>query len=165
MTLGGTHIGVEHTEAVPQNKAHSTVLREAGYGPKVHFLSKHRPGEAKQTAAELISKIEANDSGGGWIGDSVEREWMDAMCHFISLKLEKLTSSGFERFDQDWLLIYDNWSLPALDREAAVPLLCERAGEEGALREFNSIFILTGPQLCELSNEGWSLRDINDLWR
>lgn len=164
MTLGSRQIGIEHTEAVPQNEAHRTVLSEAGYGPKVRFISNHRPGEARKPAGRLISELEANNGGDGWAGDSVEREWARAMNHFISRKISKLKAKGFERFDEDWLLIYDNWSLPALERETAVRMLFQSAGAEGTLGEFSSIFVLTGPYLCEVSKKGWAFKDINDLW-
>ena len=74
LTLDTKQIGIEHTEAVSQNEAHETVLREKGEGPDVYFISHHHPGEPKKTAKELKEEIEANDDGKAWCGDSVERE-------------------------------------------------------------------------------------------
>jgi hypothetical protein len=45
LKMGKYSIGIEHTEAVPQNEAHASVLRHAGHGPDVYFLGRHVPGE------------------------------------------------------------------------------------------------------------------------
>jgi len=105
LTLGAMQIGIEHTEAVPQNEAHKTVLREKGNGADVFFISHHQPGETKKSVKDLVEEIEANQPGDGWVGDSVETEWADAMFHFIERKVAKLRKDEFERFEQDWLLI------------------------------------------------------------
>jgi len=164
LSMASCQIGIEHTEAVPQNEAHKTVLREKGHGPEMHFLSRSDPGETKKTAKDLIREIEANDAGEGWAGDSVEREWVEAIFYFVKQKVDKLLKDGFEKFDKDWLLIYDNWSLPALDREKAVPLLLSHINSGGVLQEFDFIFVLTGPHLCAVSRGGIRLYDTNDIW-
>jgi hypothetical protein len=164
LTLDTEQIGIEHTEAVPQNEAHRTVLREKGNGPDVFFISHHQPGEPKKSAKELIEEIEANHAGDGWAGDSVEREWADAMFHFIKQKVATLRKDEFERFEQDWLLIYDNWSLPALDRRKATPFLHKLVNEREVLHEVARIYIITGQYLCQVASAGIQLFDINDLW-
>ena len=157
-------IGIEHTEAVPQNEAHKTVLRENEGGSEVYFISHHKPGETKKTAKHLKKEIEENRAGSGWAGDSVEREWSEAMFHFINTKIDTLMKEGFERFDKDWLLIYDNWSLPALDHENAVPFLLKLSTDNGCFEKFDHIYIITGDLLCEFSSTGVTLHEINDLW-
>jgi len=164
LTLDTKQIGIEHTEAVSQNEAHETVLREKGEGPDVYFISHHHPGEPKKTAKELKEEIEANDDGKAWCGDSVEREWAEAMFHFIEKKVATLLKDGFERFEKDWLLIYDNWSLPALDRHKAAPFLLNLVTENKVLHEFDPIYIITGQYLCEVASTGIQFYDINDLW-
>jgi len=164
LTLDTKQIGIEHTEAVPQNEAHKTVLREKGNGPDVYFISHHHSGEPKKAAKELIEEIEANHGGAGWAGDSVEREWADAMFHFIEQKVATLLKDGFEWFEKDWLLIYDNWSLPALDRHKAAPFLLNLVTESEVLHEFERIYIITGQYLCEVASTGIQFYDINDLW-
>ena len=154
LTLCAEQIGIEHTEAVPQNEAHRTVLREKENGPDVYFISHHQRGEPKKFAKELIEEIEANQAGAGWAGDSVEREWADAMFHFIEQKVATLLKKGFERFEQDWLLIYDNWSLPALDRHKAAFFLQKLVNESEVPHEFARIYIITGQYLCEVASAG-----------
>ena len=165
LTLETMQIGIEHTEAVPQNEAHKAMLRQKGNGPDVFFISHHQPGESKKSAKELIEEIEANQSGDGWDGDSVEREWADAMAHFIEQKVATLRKDGFEKFEQDWLLIYDNWPLPAVDRRNAANLLQKLINASGVLSEFARIYIITGKYVLEVSNEQTQLYEINDLWK
>ncbi|HLA04869.1 MAG TPA: hypothetical protein VJZ16_02685 [Syntrophales bacterium] len=164
LTLDTAQIGIEHTEAVPQNEAHRTVLREQGNGPDVFFISHHRPGETKKSAKKLVEEIEVNQAGDGWVSDSVETEWADAMSHFMKQKLATLQKEGFERFEQDWLLIYDNWPLPALDRRKAANFLQTLVNESAVLKEFARIYIITGKFILEISNERIQLFEINDLW-
>jgi hypothetical protein len=161
----GLEIGIEHTEAVPQNEAHETVLRDKVGGPEMYFISRHQPGESKKSAKELIKEIQANHSGPGWEGDSVEREWSDAMLHFVKGKIEILSKAGFEKFKHNWLLMYDNWSLPALDREKAAQFLLSKLTESNCLGIFGSVFIITGDRICEFSNAGMVQHEINNLWK
>ena len=165
LTLNAAQIGIEHTEAVPQNEAHRTVLREEGNSPGVFFISHHQPGETKKPRKELVEEIEANRSGDGWVGDSVETEWADAMFHFIKQKVATLQKDGFERFEQDWLLIYDNWPLPALDRRKAANFLQNLVNESTVLNEFTRIYVITGKYISEVSSEQIQLFEINDLWK
>ncbi|MBK1675039.1 hypothetical protein CKO35_17530 [Ectothiorhodospira shaposhnikovii] len=83
LKVSGREIGIEHTEAVPQNEAHKAVLRDRVDGPEVYFISRHQPGEPSKRAKHLIEEIKANHAGSGWEGDSVEREWSEAMLHFV----------------------------------------------------------------------------------
>ena len=96
---------------------------EKGNEQNVYFISRHLPGESKKERKELLKEIETNNSGTGWAGDAVESEWADAILSSIKKKKTKLSMEGFKRFDEDWLLIYDNWSLPALDRQKAALFL------------------------------------------
>lgn len=163
LKASGVHIGIEHTEAVPQNEAYKTVLRDKVDGPEVHFISHHQPGEPKKPAKELIEEIQANNSGPGWAGDSVEREWSEAMFHFVKSKIETLAKEGFEKFELNWLLIYENWNLPALDREKAVQFLLLKIIKSNCYDNFDSVYIITGNLVCDFSSTGIVQHEINDL--
>lgn len=165
LKANGIEVGIEHTEAVPQNEAHKTALRDKVDGPEVHFISHNQPGEPKKTAKELIEEIQANHSGSGWAGDSVEREWSEAMHHFVKGKMETFEKEGFEKFKQNWLLIYDNWSLPALDREKAAQFLLPKLIESDSFNSFGIVYIITGDLVCEFSITGIVQHHTNELWK
>lgn len=111
-------IGVEVVEAVSPNTASMDHLRETepdlwrypGETAGIYFSRKAVPGEEKLPAAALRELIADNEPGDGWGGTGVE-EWTDAICHFALLKVRK--AQGYDQFDQNWLLIYDNWDVPA----------------------------------------------------
>lgn len=163
-SMSQKRIGIEHTEAVPQNEAQKAFLREKGHGPDVHFVSRHKPGESEKKAKQLIKEIDADEAGDGWVGDSVEREWADAINHFVLEKKLKIAKDGFDRYDENWLLVYDNWPLPVVNREKASRILHPVLLDSGAFEDFNLIFVMSDKYLIEFSSAGDTLHEVNDLW-
>ena len=161
LSMGTNEIGIEHIEAVPENEAHKVALREQGFGHEVYYLSPGAFGERKKSAHELIQEMEANNLGEGWIGDSVEREWTQAMSDCIQKKIDALHKNGFSRFNDNWLLIYDNLSLPYLQIKEATALLAQNANKNLFLYNFSHIFILLKEKfLCELSGQNCTVTKI-----
>ncbi|MFO1152645.1 MAG: hypothetical protein U1E42_03110 [Rhodospirillales bacterium] len=160
LTLGTTCIGIEITEAVPKNDAHKTAIRNENGPHGWHYISRYSPGEAKKTRKKLCQEIKDNEPGNGWSGDSVEREWAEAMAYFIGQKTDKLRMQYFNRFNEDWLLIYDNWPLPDVDIELAAQYLCSIAGS----CEFSYVYILSGENLLEVSSLKWRRFEVKNLW-
>ena len=115
LVMGNKNIGLEHTEAVPQNEARKEFLREKNNGLKTWFISPVSPDEPPKSRQELMREIEENNHGDGWEGSSPEIAWTEAMLHFVRHKLGITRKAGYDRFDENWLLIYNNWSLPALN--------------------------------------------------
>jgi len=142
-------VGIEHTEAVPENVARAEFLREKGLGPDVYFPPHVVPGESRKTAAELRSEIEANAPGTGWVGDSPQRQWATAMAHCIKEKLPKATADGFVRYPANWLIVYDNWPLPAVNYAKAASYLAPLLADMNAFSVFNAIFIHDDSKMCE----------------
>lgn len=167
LTSNGVQIGIEHTEAVPENEAHKDALRKKGNGPDAYFIQLHHPGERKKSKKELTAEIKANPLGDGWRGDKPEREWAGAIIHFIDKKVKSMHKDGFERFEQNWLLIYDNW-IPRPNLYKAVSFLQERVIEQKALCKFERLYVLNDRYLCEfnceLNHVPIEIFDINDLW-
>lgn len=143
-------VGIEHTEAVPENVARGEFLREKGLGPEVYFTLRATPGEPRKSAAELREEIEADEPGSGWAGDSAEREWATAMAHFVIKKISKATAPDFARHPENWLMIYDNWPLPHIDFAKAASLLYPLLREIKAFATFDAIFVMDDQQMCEL---------------
>lgn len=165
LSCGERKIGIEHAEVVAQNEAHKTVLREKGNGSDVYFIAHAQPGESKKKAKELIEEIKANNGSEGWDGDSVEREWAAAMFHFVKQKEHGIRKEGFDRFGEDWLLMYDNWSLPALRIEAAVRSFFDLYKNKQSAKEFVRIFVISSDYLCEISLDKGQFYKVNNLWK
>lgn len=150
LAMPGTDVGIEHTEAVPENIARADFLREKeGLGPDVYFTPHVLPGEPRKTADELRREIEADESGSGWCGDSPEREWAAAMAHHVKEKMPKATADGFVRYPANWLIVYDNWPLPAIDYSKAATYLAPLLAEMGAFSVFDTIFVHDDSHMCE----------------
>lgn len=152
LTMENREIGIEVTEAVPENRVRASIFREKGLGPQVHFLQKHRPGESRLSKNEILSEINQGRAGAPWVGNEVEVKWAEVMLHFIKRKVKRLNQPGFTKHKENWLLIYNNWPLPGLHHEEASSLLKNSCGVEGLLSEFNRIFVLDSKFLCEISH-------------
>jgi len=150
LEMPGSEVGIEHTEAVPENMANADFLREKeGLGPEVYFIPHARPGEPKKAADELRHEIEADKPGSGWCGDSPEREWAAAMAHYVEKKIPKAAADGFVRYPANWLIVYDNWPLPHIDYFKAATYLAPLLAAMRAFSVFDAIFVHDDSHMCE----------------
>ncbi len=156
-------IGVEHTEAVPQNAAKEAFLRESGIGPETHYVRPAAIGERAKGSKEIRAEIEADKMGEGWMGDSAERSWVDAMAQFVSDKIQSAHSPDYTRFDRTWLVIYDNWPAPILNQAKAVPLLTAELVKLATWSVFERVFILDESVLLEIEQTAVRVHCVNHL--
>ncbi len=81
--------------------------------------SLYKWGTAGRTRRQMADEAARTKlTGYGWVGDSVERQFAAMAADIVSSKSAKLLD-GYERFDCDSLLIYQNQTLPCLDIEGA----------------------------------------------
>lgn len=154
-------IGIEHTEAVPQNAAKEASLRGRGIGPEAYYVRPAAIGERAKGSKEIRAEIEADKMGEGWIGDSAERSWVEAMIHFVSNKIRSARSPDYARFDRTWLVIYDNWPAPILNHAKAVPLLIAELAKLATWSVFERVFILDESVLLEIEQTAVHARCVN----
>jgi hypothetical protein len=152
LSFDGTSIGIELTEAVPENVARASVLRESGLGPSVYFIPRALPGEHTRSTAALRQEIELDRPSPPWMGDAPEREWADAMLYFASAKVEKTRKPGFTLHPVNWLLIYDNWPLPSVQHSKASSIFAVKCSDAGVLATFDRVFVLDSKVLCEVGS-------------
>jgi len=166
LTMNQQVVGIEHTEAVSQNASHKAALREDGIGGRLSFITRHKPGERVKKGKDLEKEIEENKAGDGWEGDSVERDWAEAMECFVSDKRGSMQKAGFSLFDENWLLIYDNWrtQLPTVHLEEAAHRLFLGMKEDGIFDKLNRIFVMSGEYFIEFSLADVELHEVNNLW-
>jgi hypothetical protein len=163
LEFGQRKVGIEATEAVPENDAAIDAYRENKEIDGLFFLKRHLPGDAKLRGADLKQEASSDDPGNVWGGDSVEREWAGAMKSFVIGKVAKSKKPDFDLFEKNWLLMYDNWPLPALDQAVAVKKLFESITVE-EYWPFENIFIECSSQFWALNRNGYYSRLINNLW-
>ena len=150
VTIDKRSIGIEITEAVPENVARASVLRQSGVDPDVHFIPHARPGESPRSTAALRREIELDAPGSPWVGNQPEREWAEAMLHFAAIKVQKAQKPGFTKHPLNWLLIYDNWPLPGVRHPAASSILAGKCAEASIFATFDRVFVLDSKLLCEV---------------
>lgn len=147
----GDQIGIEHTEVVPENHARQSVLRESGQGPDVYFIRPAVPGEPRKSTARLRREIADDASGSAWVGDSPERQWAGAVAYCIARKTVAARRPGFRLFERNWLLLYEQWPLPAVDAERAASLLRETPELQQVFEAFDRIYVLDDQTLWEFT--------------
>lgn len=109
-----TEIGLEHTEATNENLTQERILRAEGHGPDVHFVSPASIRDTVKKKNQILGEILADEPEPPWCGDFTERNWVEAMAHFINKKSASACKNGYQRYGDNRLMIYDNWPAPAL---------------------------------------------------
>ena len=149
LQMANLDVGIEHVEAVPENHVRASIFRQKGDGPQVHLLEKHLPGELRRSKNAILNDIIRDKASPPWVGNEVEVEWARVMLHFIDSKVQIINKSGFTKFEENWLLIYNNWPLPRVHHEEACLLLTDSFPNKVLPSEFNRVFILDSKVLCE----------------
>ncbi|HHH9444533.1 TPA: hypothetical protein ACP32N_006539 [Pseudomonas aeruginosa] len=159
-------IGVEIMEAVSPTTASLDALRARTPGaPDITWARNEVPG-APQLPAKTQKKIIENEirlhqdestrhllGGDGFAGDGAV-QWANAMAHFVSLKMGLSQKDGFGRYNQNWVLLYDNWEEPARNVPRADDQLQEVLQEIGAFAIFDLVLILDEQSLAGFSRAG-----------
>ncbi len=162
--LGVQDVGVEITEAVKEDLARTEVLPVANPSSVIDTsLFKWR--DRRKTLDELrqiAKKIKL--TGPGWAGDEPYQEFADAISETVENKTRKLNEDTFSRFDKDWLLIYENLTLPGVDRNQAAEYLTYSLNNYWGSNAFHRIFVESGEFIIELTHERLAMHRICDLW-
>lgn len=165
LTCRNLTIGIEVTEAVSQNNAKAATLLVEATGksttPIVSYESPAFISDTIKSRKELLEDMENGDIGQWWNGDSVERSWAEAMIHCIKGKLGKARSHDYGLYDENWLLIYDNWTAPLLALEIALTDLQAGIKPTNPWSTFSRIFILRYKVLVELFPETVLFHSVN----
>jgi hypothetical protein len=161
-----TKIGVEVTEAISQQYAAYCALAEREF-PSVFLEPAHfrwgAPGTSVQQMRNLLSQSQL--SSDGWVGDRPEREWALFVVSIVDAKLAKLARGDFDKFDQNWLAVYDNLPLPNVHLGRAIgmlrPLLQDRWSRNPG---FDTLCIERGPVIARITSDGSEHLVLNNLW-
>ena len=114
------------------------------------FIPRYRVNDLRRSRTEIerIAKGEARVLPR--VGDSIERDWVEAMLHFIGRKAESFMKPGFAKYPSNWLLVYDNWS-GALDERGARERLDRYVFGHGPKDPFCKVFVLRPHSLLEFA--------------
>ncbi|WP_313552496.1 hypothetical protein [Pseudomonas sp.] len=153
-------IGIEITEAVSSNNASMDELREKEphlwHKPDeefaIYYPRKAVPGEDKLSAKVKRQIIRDNDPGEGWCGTGAD-DWANAISYFAAEKVKKV--KGYTRFDENWLLIYDNWDEPGRRVELADSALSRTLHDQAVFETFDRVLVLDDHSLASFSQAGF----------
>jgi hypothetical protein len=149
---GNVTIGVEVTEATTEQfAAYCSAVEKAGTGilEPAHF----GVGAAKLSSAQFDSLLQETElTSDGWSGDSPEREWAQGIQSSVEKKLGTINHSTFQKFEKNWLAIYDNLPLPSIDVGKAVSYLRPRLDATWLCSPcFDVVFVETGSIIVRLT--------------
>jgi hypothetical protein len=165
LSLPSSRIGIEITEAVPPDWAWADTRREELNYNKLIFLERFHPGEPQRSKQEIDNIARGANPGDGWAGDAPEREWAEVMVHFAQRKAEKFLKPGYEQFEKNWLLIYDNWPLPAVQDQKAALYFVQRLASLDTPLPFDRIFVECEHSIWQFEAPAYRPRAIRDLWK
>lgn len=162
----GRYIGIEVTEAVNPEYAKAATLPEADAEGAIIDPSLFKWGTPQRNLHDLRSIVSRKKlTGPGWEGNSVESEYADAILHVITVKTEKLQAQDFEKFTDNWLAVYCNITLPALELELANLYFVERAVNYWSESGFSKVFVEEGDAIISYSSDRAEVMELENLWR
>jgi len=165
LEMGERKIGIETTEAVNQQYAWASTFPEA----RNNFIdvSHFKYGTPKRIKKELLSIVSQDqNTGPGWEGDSVEREYADIITDSINSKIKKLRNEEFNKFGKNWLSIFFNYTLPCLEFDEANNLLRQKLFSYWESESvFSDVFVEIYQRIIWYSSDRTEILTINNLWK
>lgn len=165
LTTDNKQIGIEITEAINPEYAKAKTLPEAKEKGTIIDSSLFKWGTPMRTLNDLRSIVSRKKlTGSGWDGSRVEIEYADAILDIINAKTEKLHSEGFKKYTSNWLSIYCNMTLPALDIEEANELFMKKSRSYWSGDSFSTVFVEKGHSIISYSSSGSEVMELENLW-
>lgn len=151
-------VGVEITEAIPEDFAHAEVLAKRQYPDSIvdrSIFSWLSPRKDSFEIRRILQSSIKKPIGAGWKNDSLEREWAAAIFDTICIKLEKINKKDYRDFPRYWLMIYDNLHLSTQYMQLMVKYLRQILPHQPKNnRMFQYIFIEENSTLIAISKNG-----------
>jgi hypothetical protein len=148
ITVPDRTIGVETTRSEPEEYFRALSIQASKYPSHwiniTHFKNRLSP----RTNKELLNSMGYNALLQPW--ESVEAgmlQWKQEIAVTLNTKREKLNQTGYQIFDENWLLIHNYHPLcnDKLTQERAGQLLNDLFFEvSGVTRDFDAIFVHSG---------------------
>ena len=159
-------VGVEITETVTKQYAAYCALAEREF-PSAVLEPAHFRYDAKEMSVNEMRELlrQGQLTSDGWSSDRPEHEWAKFMLSVVETKLEKLAHTAFEKFDQNWLAIYDNLPLPNIDLGKSIGFL-QPLLQDHWLRSpcFDTLYVEHGTAIAKITMKGSEQLVLNDIW-
>ena len=147
-------LGVEITEAVPPNEARIAAYAEDEKIKGLRHILPHRITDLPLSRKEIEQVARGETTGRPQMGDSTERNWVEAVTDRIKRKSKKFRQPGFREYPDNWLLIYDNWSpRPSPDADVRTKMLAPCISSFADDVPFSRIFVQDERAIWEFARE------------
>ena len=107
LSLPTGRIGIELIEAVSTDQARVDAMVERDDSSGLRHIPRYRISDPPQSQAEIRALARGEARTLPRMGDSVERDWVDAMLHIIQGKRAAFLKPGFAEYPTNWLLVYE----------------------------------------------------------
>ena len=158
----GRRIGVELTEAILEDQANTDAQAERECSPDIRHRYRYRVSDPPRPQDEIRTRAQGKEPIRPFMGDSVERDWVEAMLHVVQKKADKLAKLDFTKYKNNWLLIYDNLeSVSLLDERVATERLNRSLfRSSGGTNPFDRIFVQRPRFIWEFSSDSKAIRHL-----
>ncbi len=160
-------VGIECTEAVSDEWAHIDAIRERQFPDSMIMLPMLRPGKRTLTDAQRADVASGRRSGPPWVGNMAERQWADAISHFVDRKTAMLRDGIYGMDRETWLLIQDEWRVPVYrpeERMEAAQLCIAQLGDLLIAPAFSRIYVANSKWLLRLAPGPIEMLPIRNVW-
>ena len=158
-------IGIEIIEAVPNDERRVVVYSEDMGLDNFRIVPPYGVDDPPRARADIEMIAKGEGPSLPRMGDSIERNWDEAILHFIAKKVETFTKPGFAKHPRNWLLVHDNWCTAIEDEQMAMERLDQHIFHRGPKNPFSSVFVLLPGSLLEFARCAVAVKHpIPDEW-
>ena len=165
IAINETRIGLEITEAIPTGYANYAAISARDYPDAPMEPSLFRFGGKPPSPSELRERL-ANGTtrSPGWSGDEPEEEWARHILEAIVKKVSKFANPTFTVYPENWLAIYGNLPLFAVQIEAAAAKLAPQLYEIWSRRpSFQRVLVQEGETIVKFDPRGYEVLRLSQL--
>lgn len=151
VTMPSGRIGIEITEAVPNDERRVIDYSESMGLDNCRIVPPYRVDDPLRSRTEVEKIAKGDGPCLPQMGDSIERNWDEAILHRIAKKVEDFAKPGFAKYPRNWLLVHDNWSPAIADEQMAMERLDQHILLRGSKSPFFTVFVLLSGNLLEFT--------------
>lgn len=170
--LPDNRIGIEITRATTEQYERARVLRDKHYPDAPIDLSHFKWGAPNKSSEDILKIFEISQTrltGPPLYGNKIENEWAIGLSSCLYGKTANLNREDFAKFEQNWLLIFDNLTSALFDYDVSINRLLQDIhgywlkNTSNEIR-FNSLIVETKNELLFFSDGNFTKEEIINLW-
>lgn len=164
---GNSEIGIEVTRAVLEQYAQYSELASKDFPNSSRDSGLFRLNSPNLDIRDMKIALEINQlSSPPMVGHMAEVEWARSIMNTIKKKFDKLQELNFQKFEVNWLAIYNGLPNQYIDFTMAIGLLRPMLEDTWESQfSFNAIYIEHGEIIAKLTKQSVTYMKLNNLWK